>query len=43
MREVMKLKRLESIVQDVEPFASPKIELEQYATTPHLTPGLLLR
>ena len=32
----MKLKRLESIVQDVEPFASPKIELEQYATTPHL-------
>ena len=36
MREVMKLKRLESIVQDVEPFASPKIELEQYATTPHL-------
>lgn len=32
----MKLKELESYLQDVEVFALPKVELEQYPTTPHI-------
>ena len=32
----MKLKHLESIVQEVEGFSDPKIRYEQYATTAHL-------
>jgi hypothetical protein len=32
----MKLKQLESLLEDVESFAAPKISLEQYATGAHL-------
>jgi len=32
----MKLKELESHLQDVEIFKEPKVHLEQYPTTPHL-------
>uniref|UniRef100_A0A7S1SMY4 Methyltransferase small domain-containing protein n=1 Tax=Tetraselmis chuii TaxID=63592 RepID=A0A7S1SMY4_9CHLO len=37
----MKLKQLESMLQDVEPFEVPKIELEQYPTTAHLASHFL--
>lgn len=37
----MKLKELESNLQDVEIFKEPKVHLEQYPTTPHLA-GLRL-
>ncbi|XP_018908715.2 rRNA N(6)-adenosine-methyltransferase METTL5 [Bemisia tabaci] len=32
----LKLKKLEEYLEDVEGFNAPKIELEQYLTTPHL-------
>ena len=37
----MKLKHLESAVQCVEPFRAPNIELEQYATSPHLAARMI--
>ena len=37
----MKLKQLESILQQIDTFASPKAELEQYATTPHIASHML--
>lgn len=33
----VKLKKLESILQEVETFSNPKVHLEQYPTTPHLS------
>ena len=32
----MKLKQLEAVLQQVEPFKDPKVQLEQYPTSPHL-------
>ena len=32
----MKLKQLESALQQVETFENPKLNFEQYITTPHL-------
>ncbi|XP_002125257.2 rRNA N(6)-adenosine-methyltransferase METTL5-like [Ciona intestinalis] len=37
----MKLRQLEIALEDVEPFQEPKIQLEQYVTTPHLAACLL--
>ncbi|PSC71671.1 methyltransferase 5 [Micractinium conductrix] len=37
----MKLKELESLMQDIAPFEDPKIDLEQYPTGPHLAARLL--
>ncbi|KAI8646328.1 S-adenosyl-L-methionine-dependent methyltransferase [Parasitella parasitica] len=37
----MKLKELESILQDCEVFDEPKIQFEQYPTTPHLAARML--
>jgi len=37
----MRLKELQSLMQDFEPFSSPKIELEQYPTGAHLASRLL--
>ena len=37
----MKLKHLESALEDVEVFSEPNIELEQYPTTPHLAARML--
>ncbi|KAI8988685.1 S-adenosyl-L-methionine-dependent methyltransferase [Pilobolus umbonatus] len=37
----MKLKELESILQDCEVFDTPKIQYEQYPTTPHLASRML--
>ena len=33
---MMKLRQLEIVLQDVEPFHTPKLWLEQYTTPPHL-------
>ncbi|KAK3588191.1 hypothetical protein CHS0354_012252 [Potamilus streckersoni] len=38
---VMKLKELESYLQDVDGFEKPKILLEQYPTTPHIAACML--
>ena len=37
----MKLKHLESALQDLEIFEDPKVNLEQYPTTPHLAASVL--
>ncbi|PVU87158.1 hypothetical protein BB559_006157 [Furculomyces boomerangus] len=37
----MKLKQLESYLQNVENFDEPKIEFEQYPTTPHLASRII--
>ena len=37
----MKLKHLESYLQDVKVFSTPNIQLEQYPTTPHLAAHML--
>eukprot|EP00890_Picochlorum_soloecismus_P000358 jgi/Picsp_1/1322/NSC_04803-R1_riken cdna 2810410a08 len=37
----MRLKELESLMQDIDPFDKPKIELEQYPTGPHLAARML--
>ena len=37
----IKLKKLEEYLQDVESFESPKIELEQYCTPPHIASCVL--
>uniref|UniRef100_A0A1D1ZTQ7 Methyltransferase-like protein 5 n=1 Tax=Auxenochlorella protothecoides TaxID=3075 RepID=A0A1D1ZTQ7_AUXPR len=37
----MKLKELESLMQEVSPFLQPKVELEQYPTGAHLASRLL--
>lgn len=37
----MKLKELESYLQQVDTFESPKVNLEQYATTPHIASHML--
>ena len=37
----MKLKKLESVLQDVVGFNAPKIELEQYPTSPHIASRIL--
>ncbi|KAG2489136.1 hypothetical protein HYH03_012362 [Edaphochlamys debaryana] len=37
----MKLKELHALMQDIAPFARPKVELEQYPTGPHLASRLL--
>ena len=36
MAKAMRLKELESHLQEVEVFEEPKILLEQYPTTPHI-------
>ena len=36
MAKIMRLKELESHLQEVEVFDDPKILLEQYPTTPHI-------
>lgn len=36
MARPMKQKKLESYLDDVDVFEDPKLELEQYPTTPHL-------
>lgn len=36
MARSMKQKQLESYLDDVDVFEDPKLELEQYPTTPHL-------
>ncbi len=38
----LKLKELQTYLQDVDVFENPKILLEQYPTTPHIA-GKLLR
>ena len=37
----MKLRELEQILEDVDDFSDPKINLEQYKTRPHLAACLL--
>nr|XP_002125257.1 methyltransferase-like protein 5 isoform X4 [Ciona intestinalis] len=37
----MKLRQLEIALEDAKPFQEPKIQLEQYVTTPHLAACLL--
>lgn len=37
----MKLKELESVLQQVDTFETPKVFLEQYATTPHIAAHML--
>ena len=37
----MKLKELESALQQVDSFENPKVALEQYATTPHIASHML--
>ena len=37
----MKLKELESTLQQIDSFEKPKIALEQYATTPHIASQML--
>ncbi|KAK9902139.1 hypothetical protein WJX75_005634 [Coccomyxa subellipsoidea] len=37
----MKLKELRSIMQDIEPFDEPKVELEQYPTGPEIASRML--
>ena len=41
VKETMKLKHLESALQDLEIFEDPKVNLEQYPTTPHLAASVL--
>jgi len=36
MAKSLKLKELESYLEDVDVFEEPKVALEQYPTTPHL-------
>lgn len=38
---IMKLKKLQSILESVERFENPDIKLEQYATSPHIAAHLL--
>lgn len=38
----MKLKHLESLLQQVEPFTDPKIALEQYQTSSHIAACILI-
>jgi hypothetical protein len=38
---IMKLKKLESLLQDVAEFGQPKILLEQYPTRPHIAACML--
>lgn len=38
----MKLKHLESLLQQVEPFTDPKIQLEQYQTSSHIAASILM-
>ncbi|KAI3430752.1 hypothetical protein D9Q98_009164 [Chlorella vulgaris] len=37
----MRLKELESLMQDIAPFEEPKVELEQYPTGPHIAARML--
>ncbi|QDZ22423.1 S-adenosyl-L-methionine-dependent methyltransferase [Chloropicon primus] len=37
----MKLKDLQSLLQDCKPFEEPKVELEQYTTRPHIAAHIL--
>jgi predicted RNA methylase len=37
----MKLRELESYLQDVDGFAEPKVALEQYPTPPHIAARIL--
>ena len=37
----MKLKDLQSILEDCRPFEEPKVELEQYTTRPHIAAHIL--
>ncbi|XP_045209498.2 rRNA N6-adenosine-methyltransferase METTL5-like [Mercenaria mercenaria] len=41
MAKALKLKELESYLDDVDVFANPKIKLEQYPTTPHIAACML--
>ena len=38
----MKLKQLESWLEDVDVFENPKVKLEQYPTTPHIAGEYLI-
>ena len=37
----MKLKQLESILSDIDPFENPKIDLEQVCTSPHIAARMI--
>lgn len=37
----MKLKELHALMQDMQPFENPKVELEQYPTGPHIASRML--
>jgi len=37
----MKLKKLQSALEDIETFQNPKIELEQYTTTSYIAASIL--
>lgn len=37
----MKLKHLQCALEEIETFENPKIELEQYTTTPHIAACIL--
>jgi predicted RNA methylase len=37
----MKLKQLESILTDIDPFENPKIDLEQVCTSPHIAARMI--
>ncbi len=37
----MRLKDLQSLLQDCRPFEEPKVELEQYTTRPHIAAHIL--
>jgi predicted RNA methylase len=37
----MKLRNLQSLLQDVSTFSSPKVELEQYPTSPELAAHIM--
>ena len=39
--EAMKLKDLQSLLEDCKPFEDPKVELEQYTTRPHIASHIL--
>jgi hypothetical protein len=43
MAKALKLKELESYLDDVDVFENPKIKLEQYPTTPHIAGNVCVK
>ena len=37
----MKLKKLESMLSEIDPFENPKIDLEQVCTSPHIAARMI--